>query len=100
MKSKPIRKMFKVHRMPQLFVRPRPTSDNPLVELLFGSIKTAPQYLKRFLDPDNGIEYFDFLWYNTEHYHSGIDHVTLEQCHQGLQENIAHRRNQNFKKQR
>ena len=28
--------------------------------------------------------------YNTEHYHSGINYVTPEQCHQGLQESIVH----------
>jgi len=102
MKAKPIKKMFKDHHMPQLFARPRTPNDNPFVESLFGSIKTAPQYPGRFLDLDNGIQYFDryFPWYNTEHYHSGIDYVTPEQCHQGLKESIVHRRNQNLEKQR
>ena len=101
MKAKPIKKMFKDHHMPQLFARPRTPNDNPFVESLFGSIKTAPQYPGRFLDLDNGIQYFDryFPCYNTEHYHSGIDYVTPEQCHQGLQKSIVHHRNQNFRKQ-
>jgi putative transposase len=102
MKAKPIKRMFEDHHMPQLFARPRTPNDNPFVESLFGTIKTAPQYPGRFLNLDNGIQYFDryFPWYNTEHYHSGIDYVTPEQCHQGLKESIVHRRNQNLEKQR
>jgi putative transposase len=102
MKAKPIKRMFEDHHMPQLFARPRTPNDNPFVESLFGSIKTAPQYPGRFLDRDHGIQYFDryFPWYNTEHYHSGIDYVTPQQCHQGLRESIVARRNQNLEKQR
>lgn len=102
MKAKPIKRMFEDHHMPQLFARPRTPNDNPFVESLFGSIKTAPQYPGHFLDRDHGIQYFDryFPWYNTEHYHSGIEYVTPQQCHQGLRESIVARRNQNLEKQR
>jgi transposase InsO family protein len=102
MKAKPIKRMFEDHHMPQLFARPRTPNDNPFIESLFGSIKTAPQYPGRFLDPDHAIQYFDryFLWYNTEHYHSGIDYVTPEQCHQGLRERIVASRRQKLEKQR
>ncbi len=102
MKAKPIKRMFEDHHMPQLFARPRTPNDNPFVESLFGSIKTAPQYPGRFLDRDHGIQYFDryFPLYNTEHYHSGIEYVTPQQCHQGLRESIVARRNQNLEKQR
>ena len=102
MKAKPIKRMFEDHHMPQLFARPRTPNDNPFVESLFGNIKTAPQYPGRFLDRDHGIQYFDryFPWYNTEHYHSGIEYVTPQQCHQGLRESIVARRNQNLEKQR
>jgi len=102
MKAKPVKRMFEDHHMPQLFARPRTPNDNPFVESLFGSIKTAPQYPGRFLDPDHAIEYFGlyFPWYNTEHYHSGIDYVTPEQCHQGLRQSIVACRRQNLEKQR
>lgn len=52
--------------------------------------KRAPQYPGRFLDRHQAIEYFDnfFLWYNTEHLHSGVDYVTPEQCHRDLREII------------
>ena len=91
MKAKPIKRMFEDHHMPQLFARPRTPNDNPFVESAFGTDKRAPGYPDRFLDRDHGADYFDryFPWYNTEHFHSGIDYVTPEQCHQGLRESIV-----------
>ncbi|UCG67727.1 MAG: transposase [Deltaproteobacteria bacterium] len=72
------------------------------MESLFGTVKTAPEYPGRFLDRDEAVDYFDrfFPWYNTEHLHSGIDYVTPEQCHRGLQEKIVSERKANLKKQR
>ena len=91
MKAKPVQKMFEDHKMPQLFARPRTPNDNPFVESVFGTVKTAPEYPGRFLDRDESIGYLDrfFPWYNTEHYHSGIDYVTPDQCHQGLRDKIV-----------
>jgi putative transposase len=101
MKAKPIKRMFEDHNMPQLFARPRTPNDNPFVESLFGTVKTAPQYPGRFLDCEEAMEYFNryFPWYNKEHFHSGIDFVTPEQCHNGLREVIVARRKENFKQQ-
>jgi len=96
MKAKIIQKMFKDNHMPQLFARPRTPNDNPFVESAFGTAKGMPEYPERFLDLFRGKSYFDqyFLWYNTIHFHSGIDYVTPEQCHQGLREAIIVRRRQ------
>jgi len=101
MKAKSIKNMFENHNMPQLFARPRTPNDNPFVESLFGTVKTAPQYPGRFLDREEVIEYFNryFPWYNKEHLHSGIGYVTPEQCHNGLREGIVARRKKNFKQQ-
>jgi transposase InsO family protein len=44
MKAKSIKRMFGDHRMPQLFTQPRTPNDNPFVESLFGTVKTAPEY--------------------------------------------------------
>jgi len=101
MKAKSIKRMFEDHSMPQLFARPRTPNDNPFVESLFGTVKTAPQYPGRFLDHDEAITYFNryFPWYNKEHVHSGIDYVTPEQCHNGLKEIIVSRRKEHFKQQ-
>jgi len=102
MKAKIIQQMFKDHHMPQLFGRPRTPNDNPFVEAAFGTAKGMPEYPGRFLDLLCGKNYFDqyFPWYNTEHFHSGIDYVTPEQCHQGLREAIVARRRQKQKQQR
>jgi len=94
MKARPIKKMFEDHHMPQLFARPRTPDDNPFVESAFGTVKRSPDYPGRFLDLDEAKGYFSkfFHWYNTEHFHSGIDYVTPEQCHQGLRESIVTKR--------
>ena len=101
MKAKSIKSMFEDHNMPQLFARPRTPNDNPFVESLFGTVKTAPQYPGRFLDREEAIGYFNryFPWYNKEHLHSGIGYVTPEQCHNGLREGIVAHRKKNLKQQ-
>jgi len=101
MKAKSIKRMFEDHHMPQIFARPRTPNDNPFVESLFGTVKTAPQYPGRFRDCAEACEYFGpyFQWYNTEHLHSGIDYVTPEQCHQGLRDQIVAERKAKLRKQ-
>jgi len=56
----------------------------------------------RFLDLEAAVEYFDhyFPWYNTEHYHSGIDYVTPDQCHRGLRGKIVAERRGKLESQR
>ena len=101
MKAKSIKRMCEDHHMPQLFARPRTPNDNPFVESLFGTVKTAPQYPGRFLDREEAVAYFTryFPWYNHEHLHSGIQYVTPEQCHRGLREAIVARRKEQFTQQ-
>ena len=102
MKAKKIKKMFNDLNMPQLFARPRTPNDNPFIESLFSSVKSAPQYPGRFLDLEEAIRYFDtyFEWYNKEHLHSGIDYVTPEQCHNGLRDDILASRKKALNNQR
>jgi transposase InsO family protein len=95
MKAKPIRRLCEDHAMPQLFARPRTPNDNPFIESAFSTVKRAPEYPGRFLDDQEATTYFTryFAWYDTEHYHSGIDYVTPQQAHQGLRpETVAKRR--------
>jgi len=91
MKARSIKSMFELHGMPQLFARPRTPNDNPFVESMFGTVKSAPQYPGRFLDHREAIRYFEryFSWYNNEHLHSGINYVTPDQCHRGLRDQIV-----------
>jgi len=94
MKAKPIQRLCEDHGMPQLFARPRTPNDNPFIESAFSSVKRAPEYPGRFLDDSQAVAYFDryFTWYDTEHYHSGIDYVTPQQAHQGLRSQIVAQR--------
>lgn len=94
MKAKPIQKLCEDHAMPQLFARPRTPNDNPFIESAFSTVKRAPEYPGQFLDDADAVEYFKgyFTWYDTEHYHSGIDYVTPQQAHQGLRQTIVDQR--------
>jgi putative transposase len=94
MKAKPIQRLCADHAMPQLFARPRTPNDNPFIESAFSTVKRAPEYPGRFLDDGQAVAYFGryFTWYDTEHYHSGIDYVTPDQAHQGLREKIVAQR--------
>ena len=94
MKAKPIQRLCEDHGMPQLFARPRTPNDNPFIESAFSTVKRAPEYPGRFLDDGQAVTYFGryFTWYDTEHYHSGIDYVTPQQAHQGLRQKIADQR--------
>ena len=103
MKAKPIQRLCEDHGMPQLFARPRTPNDNPYIESAFSTVKRAPEYPGRFLDDDQAVAYFNryFTWYDTEHYHSGIDYVTPQQAHQGLRQKIvAQRRSQKLAQRR
>jgi len=102
MRAKSIKRIFDDHQMPQLFTRPRTPNDNPFVESLFGTVKSAPEYPGRFLDREQAVEYFEryFRWYNTGHLHSGIDYVTPDQCHRGLRERIVAHRKAKLRQQR
>jgi putative transposase len=94
MKAKPIQRLCEEHGMPQLFTRPRTPNDNPFIESAFSTVKRAPAYPGRFLDDSQARTYFAryFTWYDTEHYHSGIDYVTPHQAHQGLRPAIVAQR--------
>lgn len=94
MKAKPIQRLCEDHGIPQLFARPRTPNDNPFIESAFSTVKRAPAYPGRFLDDGQAHEYFSryFTWYDTEHYHSGIDYVTPQQAHDGLRPGIVEQR--------
>ena len=102
MKAKPIQRLCEDHGMPQLFARPRTPNDNPFIESAFSTAKRAPEYPGRFLDDGQAVGYFQryFTWYDTEHYHSGIDYVTPQQAHDGLRWQIVDQRRTNKLAQR
>ncbi|MBK7749682.1 MAG: IS3 family transposase [Candidatus Obscuribacter sp.] len=70
--------------------RPRVSNDNAFVESLFKTLKYRQLYPKRFYSLDEAQKYMRefFSWYNTEHYHSGVCHLTPHAVHSGLAASI------------
>jgi putative transposase len=104
MKAKEVKQMFADLGLTQLFARPRTPNDNPFVEALFGTVKTAPAYPGWFSSNDGRMvtDYFHryFTWYNHEHYHSRIGYVTPVQKHEGQTEAILRQRKDRLAAQR
>ena len=104
MKAKEVKQMFADLGLTQLFARPRTPNDNPFVEALFGTVKTAPVYPGWFPSNDGNVvtDYFHqyFTWYNHEHYHSRIGYVTPVQKHMGQAEEIIRQRKDRLAAQR
>ena len=77
------------------FSRPRVSNDNPYSESLFRTCKYCPAYpCDGFASIDAAREWMvQFVyWYNEEHRHSGIKHVTPSQRHDGLDKAILEER--------
>ena len=104
MKATSVKTMLADLHMPQIFARPHTPDDNPFIESLFGTIKSAPSWPNRF--PANDIifvrSYFDnyFHWYNTQHFHSGIQYLHPADKHAGLEEQIIRERESQLTNQR
>ena len=62
---------------------PTDPNDNPFIESAFRTVKRASEYPGCFRNHDEAAASFTryFNWYDTEHYHSGIDYVTPPQAH-------------------
>lgn len=75
--------------------RSRVSNDNPFIESLFKTLKYRVNYPLRFRDLNHARERMaGFVnWYNTEHLHSSIGHVTPQQLRTGEAELIFERRN-------
>lgn len=77
------------------FSRPSVSDDNPFSESLFKTLKYCPLYpSKPFESLDAAIVWMQKFvnWYNTEHMHSGINFVTPDSKHQGLDIEILQKR--------
>ncbi len=77
------------------FSRPSVSDDNPFSEALFRTLKYCPQYpSKPFASIDEAIAWVtEFVhWYNNIHQHSGINFVTPNERHQGIDKSILDNR--------
>jgi putative transposase len=68
--------------------RPHVSNDNPFSEALFRTAKYRPSVPDRFDSPVHAREVFRpvFGWYNNQHHHSGIAHLTPAAVHHGRAE--------------
>ncbi len=104
MKAKPVKQMMRDLGLAQTFSRPRTPNDNPFIESLFSTVKTAPNYPGWF--PSSSIQvawdYFEhyFHWYNNEHFHSGIGYIHPIDKHEGRAEEVLKKRKECLTKQR
>jgi len=83
------------------FSRPGVSDDNPYSESLFRTMKYTPMYpSKPFESLQKARAWVSqfVTWYNKEHLHSGIQFVTPEQRHDGLDEAILKQRLEIYKK--
>ena len=85
------------------FSRPSVSNDNPYSESLFRTLKYRPEYPGRsfisLLAARNWVQGF-VRWYNHEHLHSGINFVTPEQRHKGLDAGILAQRKKVYEQAR
>ncbi|MCP5035040.1 MAG: IS3 family transposase [Actinomycetia bacterium] len=65
--------------------RPRTSNDNPYSEAAFKTVKYRPDYPERFGDIAQARTWMRkfVVWYNTEHYHSGIGYLHPADVHAG-----------------
>lgn len=78
------------------FSRPSVSNDNPFSESLFRTLKYCPAYPSKPFESMEAARVWvnEFVfWYNTEHLHSGINFVTPESKHEGMDIEILKNRN-------
>ena len=88
MRSKPVALLLSDLGVTKTHSRPYTSDDNPFSESQFKTLKYRPDFPDRFgcIEDSRSFCQDFFLWYNTEHRHSGIGLLTPEVVHYGLAE--------------
>lgn len=88
MKSKPVAFLLADLGVTKTHSRPHVSNDNPFSESQFKTMKYRPEFPARFGSIEDARAFCQrfFVWYNREHYHSGIAHLTPETVHYGKAE--------------
>ncbi len=95
MKSKPVAFLLADLGVTKSHSRPYTSNDNPFSESQFRTLKYRPDFPQRFgslQDSRTHCQTF-FQWYNTQHYHTGIEMLTPEMVHYGKAQEILDNRN-------
>ena len=98
MKSKPVAFLLADLGVTKTHSRPNVSNDNPFSESQFKTMKYRPEFPERFGSIEDARFFCQgfFAWYNWEHYHSGIAHLTPGVVHYGKAEQCLkklHKRN-------
>ena len=85
MKSKPVKQLLYDLGVVSSYSRPRVSNDNPFSESGFKTLKYHPDFPARFSSFAEAEQFCQgyFVWYNTQHYHTGIALLTPAQVHYG-----------------
>ena len=85
MKSKSVKQLLSDLDVGTSHSRPRVSNDNPFSEAGFKTMKYSPDFPARFGSIEEAQEFCReyFVWYNQQHYHTGIALLTPAQVHYG-----------------
>jgi len=102
MRSRTLLKLFELLAVTPSFGRPHTSNDNAYAESLFATFKGRVAYPEHFRSLAAAREYCAafFVWYNTEHLHSGLDYLTPAQVHSGEHLEVFARRNAQLEEHR
>ncbi len=94
MKSKSVKQLLSDLEVRTSHSRPRVSNDNPFSEAGFKTMKYSPDFPARFASFEEAEAFCReyFVWYNQEHYHTGIALLTPAQVHYGEAEAVLARR--------
>jgi len=86
MRSKPVASLLVDLDITKSHSRPYTSDDNPCSEAQFKTLKYRPDFPERFGSIEDARAHCQtfFAWYNNEHRHSGIAHMTPHKVHHGL----------------
>jgi putative transposase len=94
MKSKTVAHLLADLGVTKTHSRPHVSNDNPYSEAQFKTLKYCPEFPYRFgsIQDARAFGRNFFIWYNKEHYHTGIALMTPEQVHYGMADYIYQQR--------
>ena len=86
MRSKPVASLLVDLDITKSHSRPYVSDDNPYSESQFKTMKYRPDFPERFGSLEDARAHCQdfFAWYNDQHRHSGIGHMTPHSVHYGL----------------
>ena len=95
MTSKPVALLLSDLGVTKTHSRPHVSNDNPYSESQFKTMKYRPEFPERFASIEEARAFCQafFLWYNTEHHHSGLALLTPQVVHLGRDKEVIANRN-------